>query len=190
MINHAELLKRLLPPSSYDSNGPSLDVELTADGQALDLAMSRADHVLTEADPRTTSELLSDWERVLGLPDACAPLSATVQERRNAVVARLTSIGGQRAAYYIGLAKPLGYAVTISDYRPFRAGRSCAGDELTNEPWIHWWMVRAPETTTFDFKAGVSCAGEPVRSWGAAPLECLIKRFKPAHTDVIFAYGK
>jgi uncharacterized protein YmfQ (DUF2313 family) len=188
-MTHAELLRLLLPPTSFDPNGVLLGAELAAEGAALDAAHLRAAQLLEEADPRTTLELLPDWERVAGLPDACAPLAATVQERRGAVVARLSGIGGQSAAFYIGLAKSLGYDVTVSAYQPFRAGISMAGDELTNEPWVHSWLVRAPETTTFDFKAGVSCASEPVRNWGAAPLECLIGKFKPAHTAVNFAYG-
>lgn len=37
----------------------------------------RADQLIEEADPRTTSEMLSDWERVVGLPDECMDLAPT-----------------------------------------------------------------------------------------------------------------
>lgn len=185
---HAELLQLLLP-SSLDPNGSLLGAELIAEGQALDTGLLQAGALLDESDPRVTVHLLPDWERVAGLPDEGALFPPTMQERRNAVVARVTGIGGQSAAYFIALAKSIGYDVTIDDYRPFRAGISDAGDVLTNEVWIHWWMVRAPLVTTFDFKAGQSSAGEPVRVWGVEPLERLIRKFKPAHTNVNFAYG-
>lgn len=188
-MNHADLLALLLPPTSLDPNGSLLGAELLAEGNALDADLMSAGELLDESDPRVAVQLLTDWERVAGLPDAGTFLPTTMQERRNSVVARITGIGGASAAYFIALAKSIGYDVTIDDYRPFRAGLSDAGDPLTNEMWIHWWMVRAAAVTTFDFKAGASSAGDPVRSWGVEPLECLIKKFKPAHTDVTFAYG-
>jgi len=153
---------------------------------------ARAADLVEEADPRTTAELLADWERVAGLPDACVEALAgaqTTAQRRAALVGKLTTIGGQSAAYYIALAASLGYAITVTEFRPFRAGQSCAGDALTNDEWIFAWQVNAPETTIVDFAAGRSCAGDPLRAWGNELLECVITRLKPAHTHVLFAYG-
>jgi len=152
-----------------------------ADGRAADL--------LRELDPRTTVELLTDWETALGLPDACVPAGQTIQQRRSAVVAKYTSLGGQSRQFYIDLAAALGYTITITEFRPFRAGISVAGDPLTNGDWIFAWQVNAPETTIFEFRAGQSTAGEPLRNWGNDELECAISAVKPAHTEVLFAYG-
>mgnify|MGYP001809569769 CR=1 FL=1 len=32
--------------------------------------------LLDEADPRATAELLTDWQRAFGLPDACSPFES------------------------------------------------------------------------------------------------------------------
>lgn len=150
---------------------------------------NRADSLVEQVDPSSTTELIADWERVLGLPDNCGMRPVSLQQRRNAVVAKLTSVGGQTPQYYINLAKTLGFTITITEFRPFQAGRSKAGDPVVGDEWAYYWQVNAPETTVIEFKAGQSAAGEPLRSWGNELLECLINRYKPAHTGVIFAYG-
>lgn len=154
------------------------------DGRAVDL--------VEEADPRTTTELLSDWERVAGLPDPCVEALAgtqTTAQRRAALLAKLTTIGGQSAAYYIALAASLGYTITVSEFTPFQAGHSEAGDPITNDEWGFAWQVNAPDESIVVFAAGRSCAGEPLRAWGNELLECVITRLRPAHTHVLFAYG-
>ena len=151
----------------------------------------RAADLVEEADPRTTAELLADWERVAGLPDPCVAalgINQTTAQRRAALVAKLTTIGGQSAAYYIALAASLGYTITVTEFSPFQAG-SAAGDALTNDGWQFVWQVNAPEASIVEFAAGRSSAGEPLRSWGNELLECVINRLKPAHTYVLFAYG-
>lgn len=156
---------------------------------ALARTHNRALDLLDEADPRTTVELLADWERVAGLPDSCLPATGTVQERRDALVARLTARGGQSRRFFIDLAAALGFTVTITEFRPFRAGAAAAGDALTNGDWVFTWRVEAPATTVREFRAGSSAAGEPLRIWGNALLECALGRVKPAHTIVLFGYG-
>jgi len=152
----------------------------------------RAADLIEEADPRTTAELLADWERVAGLPDPCVEALAgtqTTAQRRAALVAKLTTIGGRSAAYYIALAASLGYTITITEFSPFQAGHSAAGDALSNDGWTFVWQVNAPEASIVEFAAGRSSAGEPLRSWGNELLECVINRLKPAHTHVLFAYA-
>lgn len=43
-------------------------------------------------------------------------------QRQRAVVAKLFGIGGQSAAYFIRVAKALGYDITVTQYR-----QACAG---------------------------------------------------------------
>ncbi len=165
---------------------------LTAWADELARVDGRAADLVEEADPRTTAELLADWERVAGLPDACVEALAgtqTTAQRRAALVAKLTTIGGQSAAYYIALAASLGYAITVTEFAPFQAGHSAAGDPITNDEWVYVWQVNAPEESIVVFAAGRSCAGEPLRGWGNELLECVITRLKPAHTHVLFSYG-
>jgi len=47
----------------------------------------RIQELLDELDPRTSVELLPDWERMLGLPDNCRGIiPSTLEQRRQAVI--------------------------------------------------------------------------------------------------------
>lgn len=189
---YREHLKALLPPGQAFSRDAGTNLDSLLEGMAAELARldGRGESLITEANPRTTLEMLPDWERVAGLPDNCASaLEATLQGRRNALISKLSASGGQSPAYFIEIAAALGYQITIEEFRPFRAGLSSAGGSLTNGDWVHTWRVRAPATTTIPFRAGLSGAGEPLAAFGADSLECKINQLKPAHTQALFAYG-
>lgn len=190
---YREQLKALLPPGQAFPRDPGTTMHDLLDGMSIELARvdGRASVLPQEANPSTTAELLPDWERVAGLPDKCSgALEETVQGRRNALLTKLTSTGGQSAAYFIEIAASLGYTVTIEVFRPFRAGRSVSGDPLTNGPWAFTWRVHAPAVSVTEFRAGRSGAGERLRTWGNEALECKLNQLKPAHTIAIFAYGE
>jgi uncharacterized protein YmfQ (DUF2313 family) len=190
--DYLEQLKTLLPPGQAFPREAGTTMHDLLDGMSIELARAdaRGETLPFEANPSSSGEMLSDWERVAGLPDKCSGvLEETLQGRRNALLAKLSSTGGQSPAYFIQLAAVLGYTVTIEEFRPFRAGRSHAGDALTNGDWVFTWLIRAPETTVISFRAGVSAAGERLRTWGNDTLECKINQLKPAHTIALFAYG-
>ncbi|WP_449106688.1 YmfQ family protein [Pseudomonas mohnii] len=190
---YREQLKALLPPGQAfpREHGTTLDTLLDGMSQELARVDGRGIRLAFEANPAQTSELLADWERAAGLPDKCAgTLEDTLQGRRNALVSKLATAGGQSPAYFIGVAKALGYEVMIEEFRPFRAGMSSPGDALTNGDWIYAWRVRAPAVSIISFRAGRSAAGEPLRSWGNDTLECKLNQIKPAHTIALFAYGE
>jgi uncharacterized protein YmfQ (DUF2313 family) len=142
-----------------------------------------------EADPRSTVEMLPDWEHAYGLPDPCTPLNATLQQRRAALVAKIVSIGGQSRAYFIQVAAALGYAITIEEFKPSIVGVTHCGDLLRDKGWRFLWRVHAPAVKSWRAKAGASTAGEFLGAHGTGPLECVLNRLKPAHTVLEFAYG-
>ncbi len=190
---YREQLKALLPPGQAFSRDAGTTLHDLLDGMSLELARvdGRAAVLIQEAIPKTASELLPDWERVAGLPDKCSgTLEETLQGRRSALLAKLTSTGGQSAEYFIDLAAALGYSVTIEIFRPFRVGRSCTGDSLTNGAWAFTWRIRAPAVTATSFRVGLSGTGERLRTWGNDTLECKINQLRPAHTIALFAYGE
>ncbi|WP_153159693.1 YmfQ family protein [Zoogloea sp. 1C4] len=141
---------------------------LQAFGDTLARLHTYAAGLIDEADPRTTSALLADWERVAGLD---AGMLSTAQ-RRAAVVAQLTAVGGQSAAYYVTLAAAMGYTASVTEYRPHTV-ESDVDYPLYTGDWAFAWRVRATANS------------------GALPqsaLEALIGRIKPAHTVVHFEY--
>lgn len=131
---------------------------------------------LAEADPRTTDELLAEWERVYGLP-LCDDAPTGDDERRAALAGRVAAIGGQKPAYYIELVRAVlgdpAAAVTITEQpygAPFYAWTGSAWDELGWPGMAHYWMVELPSGTSADL---------------AHIVECLLMRYKPAHTILV-----
>lgn len=187
--DYRRALHALLPPgqalpADAESRWQQL---LEALAGALARVDARAAQLLEEADPRTTYELLPDWERVAGLPDPCVPSEQTVDERRAALLRVLTSTGGQSRAYFIDLAASLGFEITIEEHQPHTVGDDVA-HAIQGDAWRWAWTVRAPEeTVTYLTVAGA--VPEPLATWGNERLECVIERSRPAHTNVLFAYG-
>lgn len=186
-------LQALLPTGAVWPRDPDSVLGRTLDGLAKEFARvdARAGALPEEADPRSATELLPDWERVAGLPDNCRnTLRDTLQDRRADLLSKITSSGGQSRAYFVEVAAAQGYDITIEEFRPFRAEESSAEDPVYDEDWLHAWRVRAPATSATFFRAGQSTAGEPLQAWGNDSLECRINQIKPAHTIALFAYGE
>lgn len=147
----------------------------------------RASSLLNESDPRTTFEMLEDWERLLGLPDACLGPTATIQERRAAVVGRLTALGGQNAAYYIAVAVALGYTITVDEFI-VHTPTDDALFGLYGDDWAHVWRINSALDTIRDLNVEDDVE-MPLAVWGNVLLECVMRRLKPAHTVVLFGYS-
>lgn len=184
-------LQALLPqgaawPRDADATLTQLLAALAEELARVDL---RADDLLNEADPRTTYELLTDWERVAGLPDPCTPDDASIDERRMSLVQRLTMLGGASAAYFIALAEVLGYpGATVTEFRPFTCVSDC-NDFLNPAPtWTHQWRLSLPASRITVMNCASPCNAS-LRTWGDSTLECVVNRLKPAHTDLTFTYG-
>ena len=149
---------------------------------------ARAVDLLEISFPRTTTELLAEWEATLGLPDPCLGLAPTDDERRKVVVAKLTSRGGSSEAYFIRLAAALGIPITITEYAPARYGKTKFGDPMLAPAWAHVWAVNSAMQELKTCKFNVGKFGTPYRSWNNVLLECQISEFSPAHTKLIFHY--
>jgi uncharacterized protein YmfQ (DUF2313 family) len=190
--NYKAQLGQLLPPGKAFANSDNSKLGDLLAAQSVELARvdGRAEDMILEADPRTTNEMLPDWERVCGLPDECTGGGETVEERRQLVTAKYTQRGGQSPGFFQELAATLGYDVEIEEYHAFRVGDD-TGDPAYDDDWAHAFSVLVPDETTVRYFASFSgCAGEPLATWGDDALECVITRAKPAHSTVLFAYGE
>jgi uncharacterized protein YmfQ (DUF2313 family) len=182
----------------------------------------------TESDPRITNEMLPDWERNWGLPDPCYQEPTTVPERQRALVQRMTIEGAQSREFFIGVAAYIGYAITISEFRPFMVAFDRCGDNrvygdgtpMVNEwhqpvlnpigvpvangelsAWPnyglgplenrYYWTVHVANARLTWFRCGGGqCGIDPHLLIGmATDLECLLQKWKPAHTQIIFDYS-
>lgn len=148
---------------------------------------NRAIDLLNEADPRTTFEMVEDWERVLALPDDCTGPEATIEERRNQIVYKLTLQGGQSKQFFKDLALTLGYVVDIEEYDQFHVGNPVQ-QPLFGQDWMHAFGVIAPLNSLRPFRVNVNTVSNRLVEFGDDVFECLITKAKPSHSVVLFIY--
>lgn len=209
--DYAQALISLLPQGQAWPRDPGSTLIRAVTGLALywGFVDGRAGDLLeTESDPRTTFELLPDWERAWGLPDPCYAEPLTLHDRRVALLVRMTLLGGQSRQFFIDVAAALGYTITISEYSPFMAGISNVGDTRTPPldpaPLVgdFRWYIGPPEMrfywtvhitgarlTWFRATAGEAGVDHHLEIGLAKDLECLFDRWKPAHTQIVYDYS-
>lgn len=183
-MSHSDLLKRLLPPFAYEVNGACISAELAAEGAALDAAQQSADALLAEFDPRTTAALFADWERVAALPDNCCGTdqALTLAQRRQQLIAKITSHGGQSRQFFIDLAAKLGYHdVGITEFRMANCEGNCE-QVLRGEDWLFAWQMDIGDYIAIHEMTCTDPCDSPLRSWQATELQCRVEKTKPAHT--------
>ncbi len=147
---------------------------------------SRANALLVDAFPATSIELLPTWEQSLGLPDPCMAPNPSIAQRQQRVVAALTLLGGQSAAYMRSVAAALGYTVTITTFKPAVYG-DYYGRDYAGTAWAYTWRVTVPALVRVNATYG-AYYGDYYSSWGSSVLECVLNKIKPAHTVLQFAY--
>lgn len=186
---HADLLKLLLPPVAYDVTGEALSAEIEAVGTQLDVAQAITEALLIEIDPRTTDLLLDDWERVYGLPDGCSDIGQSIEQRRSALLAKVSDSGGLSKRYFLQVAEGLGYRDTsITTFVPSNCEMTCEMP-LRGERFRFLWTVNLPHQNDNHtvFRADTRCDSR-LDSYAFGALECQFMRLKPAHTQVILTY--
>ncbi|MDX2094371.1 MAG: putative phage tail protein [Alphaproteobacteria bacterium] len=152
---------------------------------------SRAQSLLREALPSTTIDLLEDWEKVAGLPDSCSLLADTHSERVEALVSKITRIGGQSRQFFIDLAESLGYHIEITELTPFMCGISPVGtDHLTEDHDVRFvWYVTVLDAKLVYLRCGQSTIDRRLLDFRQADdLACIFLKLKPAHTELIIGY--
>jgi uncharacterized protein YmfQ (DUF2313 family) len=161
-----------------------------------------------ELDPRTSVELLTDWETLLGLPDECTPDNIILQDRQKIAGQRLAAQGGVSAAYLEDLILRLGFDSEVSDFVPFRAGWSRVGDRLTNDfdnqfrvginrvgeqlrvtGWRFVFNVDLEATSVTYFRVGQNRVGERLVLFENETVECAVYKYKLAHMQPFFTFG-
>lgn len=177
---YLEQLQALLPQgAAWPRESEAVLTRLLA-GLAEEFARvdGRAEALLVETDPRVVTELLEDWERAFGLPDACAVAQPTPAGRRLSLHQRVGSLGGQSAQYFVGMSALLGYETEVQAFRPSRLPLRLPV-AVMDRPWAFAWRVAVYGPIQLD--------GPPV--YASTDLECVIRRLRPAHTVVSFDWS-
>ncbi|KDD82195.1 DUF2313 domain-containing protein [Glaesserella parasuis] len=191
MSLHANVLKTLYPPVSYDINGEQFVAQCEVDGRCFDLLQQSAERMLNAVTPDTSREMLADWERVCGIS---TDLSKSYSSRVNKVILTLNAVGGLSIPYFMQLAKSIGYTIEIKEFSHLQNDLPDAGDiPIQNSPREHLGYMWRVTITNGDnnitrFRAGQSVAGERLTDFGDRILEEFFTDLKPAHTYCYFAY--
>lgn len=190
--DYVEQLQGMLPPGPAWPQEPDALLTRMLDGLSAELARidERSLRLIEEEDPRTTFELLSDFERAFSLsPNSIidgTPLS--IDQRRANLISRMTERGGQSRAYFINKALKLGFAITITEFKEWSVSDSVEA-ALCGPDWNFAWQVNAPLITASDWSVESDVETPFAVIWLAALLEASFQEDKPAHTVVIFKYS-
>lgn len=151
------------------------DAELTKLSRALAYEYSRIDKrgldLLEEVDPRTTIEMIDDWERVFGLPDECDQPD-TLAGRRVALQGKMVGHLDPSIANIISIAASVGYTINIYENRRadlFTCESEC-DDVLQTYESMFVWTVTTPSGET------------------DAQLECVLDSLTPLHTVLVMVF--
>lgn len=178
-------LQALLPHGAAWPRDPEANLSKFLRGIAEELARvdARGETLINEADPSTSSELIAEWERVVG-PFECGP----VGDRNKLVVAKLAYLGGQSPKFFVDLAAKSGVTVEVREFRPAKADVVKVGDPLCDNAWAHTWMIVHPTIEWYHFRIG-DPVGWPLRVWKGEAVAFCIGKYQPAHTRLLFGNG-
>ena len=188
------MLKELLPPGPAWPRGDTASLYammFEVWGAELARADSRARALVTENDPRFALETFQEWLDEWGLPDDCirAWSNANDTTLRKLLLWKIQTVGSQNWQFFVDLASMFGYIITIDEFNRHSV-RSRTSDVLSSEIWPHTWRVNvlAAQGSAMTYHEVTGEAKEPLAWWGDALIECLIKRYAPAHARLSFAY--
>lgn len=185
-VNYRNLLLKLFPKGrawriEIDTITAKLLSAVAVELKRVDTAVSK---IYLEADPRTAEDTLSDWEKEYGLPDECSVLAGSIEQRRANLISKITATGGQSEAYFKSITgTTFDFPIT---YQSATTLPMTIGGSVRGMAFKHIWYadITSAEYEWFE-------AGDPVDTpinvhRETANLQCLIEKYKPAHTYVIY----
>ena len=191
-LNQEDLLAAHLPEGGVfdaarkgDTNFRKLLIGLGVELYRLDVALYL---VCNELDPFTTTDLLPEWERSVGIPDLCLKNTGSLEQRRQQVLLKLRGFRVQTAQDFIDLAAIFGETVQIEPgsvrgvypmvypvvYYP--TGKAARFTMIVHFPLI------VPDAYPFRYPF-------PYRFGRNGVIECLFRKIRPANVDIKFSYG-
>jgi len=149
---------------------------------------SKINEVSNEYNPKTTTQLIDEWEQFVGIPDNCIPVASTIEQRRLNVLLKLAGINATTEKQFKNVASILGYNIEVSN------GVSTSTFPLTL-PFLLISEASAPFTIVITLPSSIKPSGFPLTfpftltSQQPAILDCLFNKLKPANTQLFFRYS-
>lgn len=189
---YAQAISNYLPDGRIwvNKNKSASNIRLTLmafalEFQRLELKMNE---IIDEFDINTTTQLISEWETAVGLPDDCIAIASSLENRRNNVLLKIASDGASTEQDFIDLGALLGFTITIK-----------SGIEDITFPFTFPFMLfDSASDARFTLVVGVDVTEEPnvfpytfpftFTESTVAALECIFNKIKPANVNVVFQY--
>lgn len=191
-LNQEDLLAAHLPEGGVfdaarkgDTNFRKLLIGLGLELYRLDLAIYI---VCNELDPFTTTDLLPEWERSVGIPDLCLKNNGSLQQRRQQVLLKLRGFRVQSSQDFIDLAAIFGETVQIEP-------GSIRGVYSAKYPVLYYPNGKTAYFTMIVHFPNVLFQSYPLKyvfpyQFGRnGVIECLFRKIRPANVDIKFSYG-
>lgn len=195
------VLQRHLPTGpawdAYRTAGKNLYKLISALAKAYDDASAALCRMVAELDPRTTKQMLTEWETAVSLPDACLPTATTIEQRRAWVLWRLTKRRWNTAQDWHDLAALFGLTIRVTpgwlvqkpalyaalypkryDLFP-KLGRFRVYIDVLDQKW-RGYPYSDPFTTGNNYPIWYGTGGD------YSGFRCLIERVAPANVLIIW----
>ncbi|HDD9959060.1 TPA: DUF2313 domain-containing protein [Escherichia coli] len=186
-LNNAPAVKNTVDLPAWSVSDPAI----AGAAPSLTRVHQRADALMRELDPRTTTELINRWERLCGLPDECIPAGTqTLRQRQQRLDAKVNLAGGINEDFYLAQLAALGRpdaTITRYDKSTFTCSSACT-DAVNAPEWRYYWQVNMPAATNTTWMTCGDPCDSALRIWGDTVVECVLNKLCPSHTYVIFKY--
>jgi uncharacterized protein YmfQ (DUF2313 family) len=190
--DYLRLLQSLLPRGKLWTRflNARLTEYLRAQAGELTRIDNRAQQLLIERSTLTTTELISDHEFELGLPDECTSATPlTLTERRKAANAKLISVIGQQDPnYFVQIAKAYGFDSFVTEYTPAWCGVAACGDPCGPQVNLFYWKLTLfTSEVPIIAVCGEAVCGDAIQKISELinTVFCFANKYKPAHTILL-----
>lgn len=179
---------------------------VTALAESFEDAWETMCRVPFELDPRTTEQMIGEWEAAVSLPDACLPTASTMAERRDWIMWRLNKKRWNTAQDWVDLGALFGLEIEVTPgwlvqkrslFRVEADGTTVYPEfplRFDDFPKLGRFRVYVDvigaEWSGFEYGDGDGAHGFPI-PFDDGPevyqdFKCLIERVKPAHVVIIW----
>jgi len=188
----ADVLASYLPDNAIFAEKNNLDSNYRKLLNGLAVEFKRLRNVInsirSDYFPENTTEFIENWETQLNIPDDCIDVSTDITERRNNVMLKLNGVNATTKEDFEAMIAAAGIDATISN----------AVDQASLPLTLPFLLVDsddAPFTIIVNLDASLEPSGLPLTlpftlsSQAPSNIECLLKKYIPAHCQVIFRYS-
>ena len=188
----ADVLASYLPDNAIFAEKNNLDSNYRKLLNGLAVEFKRLRNVInsirSDYFPENTTEFIENWETQLNIPDECINVSTDISERRNNVMLKLNGVNATTKEDFEAMIAAAGIDATISN----------AVDQASLPLTLPFLLVDsddAPFTIIVNLDASLEPSGLPLTlpftlsSQAPSNIECLLKKYIPAHCQVLFRYS-